>query len=208
MLKETRTLVLMTVLYLLCSNLQTAQGLECHVDKSRERLVKFISDATFEDFEGVTEKIDGYAYWSGDSLTTGDQYPNSKIYFEVRLDALDTGIGMRNADMREDYLETEMYPCAKYDAKITSVESTGDGSFKVNAAGDMTIHGVSQQMPITAKVTRSQDGYHVTCDFTVKLQDFDIDIPRLLFMRVSETIELESDYYLTIVKESESGDEE
>ena len=38
---------------------------EYHVDKERENQVKFISDAPLEDFEGVTDKIDGYIFWEG-----------------------------------------------------------------------------------------------------------------------------------------------
>ena len=48
------------------------------MDKSRQNQVKFVSNAPIEDFEGVTDKIDGFIFWENDDLTK-----NSALYFEV-----------------------------------------------------------------------------------------------------------------------------
>ncbi len=76
-------------LILICF-LQIGFAAEYQVDKSQKNLVKFISDAPMEDFEGVTDKIDGYLFFEGDNLLQG-----SEMYFEVDLNSLDTGIGLR-----------------------------------------------------------------------------------------------------------------
>lgn len=197
----------MASLFLFVFWVNTMFGGEYHVDESRERLVKFISDAPLEDFEGVTEEIDGYVYWAIDSLTPSGSYPESELYFEVRLDALDTGIDMRNSDMREDYLETDKYPYAKYKAEIVEVEIAGPGGYLVETEGEMTIHGVTREMSISAEVTRANSGYRVRSSFSVLLPDFEIDIPKFLFMRVDEKIELELDYYV-VPAEEQNGESE
>ena len=74
---------------------------EYNVDKSAKNIVKFISDAPMEDFEGITDKIDGYLI--NDDISN---LKNSEFYFEVDLNSVKTGIALRDRHMREDYLNT------------------------------------------------------------------------------------------------------
>ena len=88
-----------------------------NVDKSAENMVKFISDAPIEDFEGVTSSIDGYLFWEGDDLLN-----QSELYFEVDLNTVDTGIGLRNRHMRENYLHTDKFPKTHFTAKLIKAD--------------------------------------------------------------------------------------
>ncbi|MBN1998224.1 YceI family protein, partial [candidate division KSB1 bacterium] len=92
------------LLYSLC-----AAAAEFQVDKTQERKVRFISDAPAEDFDGVTEDIDGYALFD-EKNPSGE----NEFYFQVQLNSLDTGIGLRNRHMRDNYLETKKYPVAEF----------------------------------------------------------------------------------------------
>ncbi len=60
---------ILNILALMCILSTVALAAEFQVDKSSKNLVKFISDAPLEDFEGKTDKIDGYIFWDGDDLT-------------------------------------------------------------------------------------------------------------------------------------------
>jgi polyisoprenoid-binding protein YceI len=85
---------------------------EYHVDRKGQNLVKFISDAPLDNFEGTTDNVDGYIVWDGDNPVN-----NSEFHFEAELSTLDTGIGLRNRHMRENYLETDKYPWRNTRAK-------------------------------------------------------------------------------------------
>ena len=172
------------------------QAVELHVDENADNKVTFYSDAPVEDFKGVTDKIDGYVYWEADSLTRGANFPNSEFYFEVLLESLDTGIGMRNEDMRKDFLETDQYPYAKYRGYISRVSRDTDSTYTVTVKGEMTIHGVTNELQTINTVTRQGNQYRIESDFAVQLPDYNINVPELLFMRISETIELELDFWL------------
>jgi polyisoprenoid-binding protein YceI len=173
---------------------------ECDVDKTRKNLVKFISDASFEEFEGTTDKIDGYVILPGDSLTSGGNYDSSEAYFEVDLGSLDTGIGLRNRHMREEYLETDKYPYAHFKGKIIQAAKEEGSDSKVTLAGNFFIHGVERPVTISGSVIPINDSYHVLCNFAVKLSDYNIKIPTLMFLKISEVIELQLDFYVKTVR--------
>lgn len=177
------------VLLTLVLTLATAVS-EYRIDPSKNNVIKFISEATLEDFEGVTSNIDGYLSHQSDSLTSG-----SEVYFEVDLRTLDTGIGLRNRHMRENYLETDKYPMAKYKGRIVRAVPQGE-YIAVSVDGKMYIHGTTQQLGVQGKLFPEQDGYRVQASSAIKLSDYKIPIPQLMFMKISDNIRLALDFHL------------
>lgn len=178
----------------------TASGAEYNVDREKANSVVFISDAPFEDFEGTTSHIDGFAFWPGNEFGPDIDMSRTKIHFEVELATLKTGIGMRDKDMREDYLETDKYPYAVFDGKLTSITTTGENSFRVNASGEFEVHGVKKRREFSADVTFIDDHVKIVGSFGVDLNDHDIEVPSLLFLRINELIEVELEFYLKFIK--------
>ncbi len=164
---------------------------EHYVDKSQNNLAKFISDAPVESFEGVTDQIDGFIYWEENELIN-----KSQLYFEVNLDALDTGIGLRNRHMRENYLNTPVYPFAQFNGKIVSQEKLNDSRSNVVVEGEMFIHGKAHQQTITGIISKENGLYRIQSEFIVKLTDHNIPIPSLMFMRISEDMKVIVDFYV------------
>ncbi|MCX6829399.1 MAG: YceI family protein [candidate division Zixibacteria bacterium] len=169
---------------------------ECHIDKTRKNLVKFISHATLDNFEGVTDRIDGYVIAEGEGLKEGQNCDKSELYFEVALEGLDTGIGLRNRHMRENYLETSKFPYTHFAGKLDKVEKGPQGGFLITASGKFYIHGIEKPLTITASVTPQSPLYHITTEFQVKLSDFNIKIPSLMFMKLSDTQIVRLDFYV------------
>ena len=174
-----------------------ASAEEYHVDKAANNEVKFISDAPIENFEGVTDQIDGYMYHEGDSLTT-----KSQLYFEVNLNSLDTGIGLRNRHMRENYLHSDKYPTTYYKGKITKAKKIDADTIDVISEGTIFIHGVEKSLKVKAKMFQKEDQYHIQCNFNVKLSDFDIEIPSIMFYKIDENMDLKLDFYIKLFKKN------
>ncbi|MFZ1290331.1 MAG: YceI family protein [Melioribacteraceae bacterium] len=167
---------------------------EFHVKKTEKNSVKFISDAPIENFEGVTNNIDGYLYYEIE-LTN-----NSQLHFEVDLRTLDTGIGLRNRHMRENYLETDEYPMAAFSGKIVKAEKLSENKYKVNVSGEMNIHGVNKKQNIDGTVEFIDDEIKITTNFIVKLTDHKIDVPSLMFMKIDENMDLQLSFNLEKAK--------
>jgi polyisoprenoid-binding protein YceI len=170
---------------------------EYHVDKSASNEVKFISDAPIEDFEGVTNQIDGYLYFED-----GDFLKNSQLYFEVDLNSLDTGIGLRNRHMRENYLHTDKYPITYYKSKIVKSDTVTNTEFKVVTEGTIFIHGVNQPLIVEATMIQQDKRFNVKCQFKVKLSDFNIEIPSIMFYKINETIDLRLNFYIYLFEKN------
>jgi polyisoprenoid-binding protein YceI len=168
---------------------------EFQVDKSKKNLVKFISNATIEDFEGITNNIDGYLIFNGNDFQS-----ESDLYFEVDLRTLDTGIGLRNRHMKENYLETDKYPMTSYKGKIIYVEKVSDNESKVTLDGSMFIHGVTKPLKVNGNIFPVDGGYRIKAFFEVLLTDYNIEIPKLMFMKISNTMRLVLDFYVKEIK--------
>ena len=169
---------------------------EYHVDKDKNNMVKFVSDAPIEDFEGVTDQIDGYLYWADSDLTK-----NSEMYFEVDLNALDTGIGLRNRHMRENYLETDQYPVTNFRGKIVGYSAIDDTLTTIQAEGNIFIHGIEKPLEVTGQLIKKADGYRIKASFNVKLSDFEIEIPSIMFYKIDENMDLQLDFYVKEIKD-------
>ena len=188
-------IILFTLLFAFAGGLSAK---ELHVDKEQSNLVKFISKAPLENFEGKTDRIDGYVYWEGDDLTN-----KSEIYFEVDLSTLDTGIGLRNRHMRENYLETEKYRYATFKGKVVKDEPLSESEYGITAEGLISIHGVEQPLRVTGNVSTKEGRYHVKCEFNVALSDFSIKIPKLMFMKIDENMKIVLDFHLQSAEENQ-----
>ena len=176
-----------------------SQGTELHVKQGSKNHVEFISDAPFGKFSGVTDNIDGYMYWDGNNYTT-----NSSFYFEVDLKTLDTGIGLRNRHMRENYLQTDKFPDASFKGKITNVTPAAQGSFNVDAEGEMFIHGITKYIKISGVLTKSNNSdYSIKTNFNIKLSSYNIEIPSIMMVKLSEVVELQLNFNLLAVNKTE-----
>ncbi len=164
---------------------------EFHVDRQAENVVKFISETSLEGFEGITDRIDGYAYYKDDSLAL-----NSEFYFQVELATIKTGIGLRDRHMREKYLETDTYPYASYKGKITNAEMITADSIQVETNGEFTVHGITNQRNISGALVRTDSGWFVQAEFKVDLNDHNIEIPQVMFLKLAETQTVVVEFYV------------
>ena len=167
---------------------------EFHIDRRADNLVRFISHASVEEFEGVTERIDGYVLLDAPRLAPGTGGDSTGIHLEVDLASLDTGIGLRNRHMRDRYLEVGKYPFAIFDGKIAHTEPGGADTLRVTAQGTLTIHGVARPRDLSCRVEPRKQGYRAQCAFEVLLSDHQIEIPKVMFLKLANEIGLELDF--------------
>ncbi len=182
-----------------------AQEFQVHLE--RPRRVTFTSKAPFEEFEGVTDRIDGYAFLEGEGLGGETDLARSEFHFEVDLASLDTGIGLRDRQMRENYLETDRFPYATFSGRITALQAaeSADGrGWDVRARGVLGIHGVEREREVSCRMEPVGEAYRVRCSFPVRLPDHDIRIPRLMFLKINETVRVDVDFHLVPVTEGGS----
>ena len=165
-----------------------------------DRLVRFTSSTAIDEFEGTTERLDGLVLLNTEELTDRTGGAESEIYFEVDLASLDTGIGMRDRQMRNSYLEVDRYPYAAFGGTIEQVVSLPGKMFQVTTQGILGIHGVEQERALTCNLATVNEGYRVNCSFSVFLSDHDIEIPKLMFLKLNNEIRMDLNFILEPVE--------
>jgi polyisoprenoid-binding protein YceI len=112
----------------------------------------------------------------------------------VDLRTLDTGIGLRNEHLRENYLEVGKGP--GFDAatlseidldKFNPDAPEGKGSF----TGLLTLHGVTKPVTGVVDVRQAGAGLRVKASFPVDLATYSIRKPRYLGIGVKDIVQVE-----------------
>ncbi len=162
------------------------------VSRQQINSVKFLAKSTFSNFEGTTSAIEGTVTWDSSFMN------KSKINLKVYLDSLDTGIGLRNSHMRNNYLETEKYPTADFTGKIISADKISGFESAVVVEGILKIHGTEKRFKTSGKIFNYGKLFKIETDFKINLQDFKIDQPKFLFNKVENEIGIQLIVYFTL----------
>jgi polyisoprenoid-binding protein YceI len=152
--------------------------------------IVFESKAPLDSFEGRTNAVHGW--FEADLQSLGDSIT---VMVTVDLATFDTGIGKRNQHMRDNHLETDRFPQARFVGGAVEAVRTGEGALVANLRGELDLHGVTLPLGCEVTLRSSDDGsVMVTAGFVVKLSDHDIERPRFLVMKLADeqkvTVEL------------------
>ncbi|ULQ51070.1 YceI family protein [Flavihumibacter fluvii] len=116
---------------------------------------------------------------------------------EVAFQVLVTGFKFTKALMEEhfneNYLESTKFPKAVFKgtiADLSKVNFANDGSYLVDIIGDLTIHGVTNQVKLPATIIVKNGKVNAETKFTVKLDDYKIKVPNLVANQISETVDV------------------
>ena len=201
------TLILLLYVIPLHSQELTFNLLEDH----KENLARFESDAPIETVVGTTNRVFGFVTLDPHNISNGI---SGKI--SVDLVSLDTGISMRDRDMRsEPFLNTDEYPTAMFLLKeVLQTENeqiTGDEPVKIKVRGDFQVRGVTKTIDVTAQLTLMADNnsskskenegqYFLTGNvgFQIKLGDYGIKRPKFLFLQLAEEVNIEVTFQASV----------
>ena len=119
--------------------------------------------------------------------------PDGKISGQIAVDAGsgDSGSGIRDRKMNKEVLESASYPVIGFrpDRIEGAVASSGKSSVQVH--GMFSIHGVDREITVPAQVEMSGEQWTATVHFTVPYQKWGMKNPSTLFLRVSDTVEID-----------------
>jgi polyisoprenoid-binding protein YceI len=141
--------------------------------------VVFYSHASIEDIKATNQKTSGLF-----DASTGD------IAFVVPVNEFQFAKSLMQEHFNEKYMETEKYPRSTFQGKITGYDPGAAGEQKVVAKGKLTIHGVTQTVEIPGTIAKQGDGLLMNAVFVVKLEDYKVQIPKLLWQNIAEQVEV------------------
>lgn len=170
-------------------------------------IAKFESEAPLETIIGITNKVDASV-----SVNIKDITINPKGKVIVDLNSLNSGIEMRDKDMRENFLETDKFPTAQFilsEFSSTNSKELVDGiKNKATVKGKLTIHGVTKDISAPVILYYFKDSERtknrlkgnllsVSTVFTIKLSDYGITVPSMLFYKLEDSLTISVSFIAT-----------
>ena len=85
----------------------------------------------------------------------------------------------------ENYLESDLFPRSNFIGKVVE---NNDGNAQVS--GQLTIHGITKNINVDGIMIHNKGFIDITSQFTVKLEDFNIKIPKIVMYKIAEVIQI------------------
>lgn len=142
--------------------------------------ISLFSSAPIEDISAVSN-----AGTSVLNATTGD------VVFSVSIPTFTFRKSLMQQHFNAEYMESDKYPRATFKGKIQEhIDATKNGTYPVTATGDLDVHGIKQPRTITGSIVVNNGTLSLTSEFMVKCVDHKIDIPKIVFHNIAESIQM------------------
>ena len=117
---------------------------------------------------------------------------SGQIVFSLPINAFVFEKSLMREHFNEKYLESEKYPKSRFKGTVSGYEA-----HKINpevwVEGELEIHGVKQRIKVIGSLNYVGEKLLVHTVFMVKLVDYNIKVPSLMFQKIAEEIEVTLD---------------
>ncbi len=142
--------------------------------------IRFFSDGAIEDIDAKNLKAVGSVDAAG-----------KKFAFKVPVKQFVFKKSLMQDHFNENYMESDKYPEASFAGTIVGAfDLSKDGTYPVSADGNLTMHGITQKRAIPATIIVKAGKAALTSKFIVKLIDHKISIPKIMFQKIAEQVEV------------------
>ena len=156
--------------------------------KSSSSSIHFFSNAPVEDIEATN--LDGQ---SAIDLATGE------IVFSIPIKSFTFEKSLMQEHFNENYMESDKYPKAIFKGEIMNFDLSNNELQKANAKGIINIHGVEQEISVEGQIKISDDSMELKAKFSIKLEDYKIKIPKVVFYNIAEIVDVTISFNYEII---------
>jgi len=147
--------------------------------KSQSGSITFFSSATIEDITATTVK-------SGSVIDLSKR----QIVFSVPINTFEFDKSLMKEHFNEKYMESEKFPKAVYSGTFSGFDPSIKGKQNASSNGSLTIHGVKKQVKLSGTLEMNDDTMWLESTFIVKLEDYEVKIPKVLWQNIAEQVEV------------------
>lgn len=147
---------------------------------SNKGQISFFSEAPIENISAINENVSAII----DSQTGG-------FAFRLKIEDFTFPNSLMQEHFNESYLESEKYPLSTFTGVIDNFSNL-DLSTKQNLVvnGSLSMHGISKDAQMKATAHLINEELYITSTFDVALDDYDIDIPKIMMYKIAELIKV------------------
>ena len=102
-------------------------------------------------------------------------------------------LALMEEHFNENYIESHQYPKTSFKGSILNFDSNAlsNQPRTVQLTGELSMHGVTKPISVSATITQSDEQITLTSSFSVKTSDFGIKIPSLVRKQIDENVQVE-----------------
>ncbi|HWA34052.1 MAG TPA: YceI family protein [Cyclobacteriaceae bacterium] len=145
--------------------------------------VVFFSDAAVEDITAKNTKSSSIF-----NVETGE------IAFSIPIQDFEFAKSLMKEHFNEKYMDTEKYPKSTFQGIIQGFDPKATGAQNAKATGKLTIHGETKEVEIPGTLEIAADKVQLHSKFIVKLDDYKVKRPQLLWKNIAEQVEVTIDF--------------
>lgn len=97
----------------------------------------------------------------------------------------------------ESYIESDNYPKANFQGDLPDFDFEATNTIIKRIKGTITIHGISKEINMKTKITKTKKGYMLDGEFNLTVKDFDIKIPPLLSKNIAKVVSVKIKFEYT-----------
>jgi len=140
--------------------------------------------------EAALEKIEAH----NTSASTVIDASTGSLEWAVLIQGFKFDKALMQEHFNENYMESTTYPKAKFKGKIDNVSAiqfAKDGTYNVTISGQLEMHGVTKSISVPATFTVKNGALSAKSKFSVALEDYNIEVPKLVTDNISEKVTLD-----------------
>jgi polyisoprenoid-binding protein YceI len=169
-----KTKVLMTAFIFLAFTLNAQKFM------TKNGYIGFYSHTPMEDIKGDNNQVASIL-----DASTGE------FVFQVLMKSFKFEKTLMEEHFNENYVESEKFPKSTFKGKITNlsnVDFSKTGSYKVKVDGELSIHGVTQNVSTPGEIEITEGGVNARSQFIIHPEDYKIEIPAIVRENIAKEI--------------------
>lgn len=135
------------------------------------------------------EKIEAHNH----QVTTIVDLEKSEMVFSVLMKSFEFEKALMQEHFNEKYVHSSKFPKAQFKGTFepsNPIDLSKDGDYPVTVSGTMTLHGVEKKVSADGVFTVSDGKLAGTAEFTLRPEDYDIDIPGVVRENIAEEVKI------------------
>jgi len=132
-------------------------------------------------WEGISKRV------KGGILCKDDGLKDCTIKVIIQLESFDSGNSGRDSNMLF-HTESHKYPFVKFNSDSFSVLDSINSNFDLT--GILEFHGIEKKISSSIQIFNKNNIFSGLTEFRISLDAYNVDKPQLLFVRISDEIEI------------------
>jgi len=156
---------------------------------------KYYTDSGLTEFDGSKAAFEPIKAKNKSSISIFD-VNNGKIAALIKIREFNFRLGLMEEHFNENYLESNIYPTSTFEGSIDDFDkiSLDDNFQEISIKGTLTIKGESNEILAVGFLKKNNNKIEIKSSFSVKLSEYKIKIPRVVFKKIDEEVKINLNY--------------